>query len=361
MNRENHVERDLKGSYLWVNREGICGEKYEELMLEKQRISNLIAFYETETGGEEWFVYRLESKKSFLECLGNHRMCCSQMEAFIKSLIQVMEVVDTYLLEPSNLVLEMPFIFEDGDVWEYIYIPGYKIDFWKQMEKLSEEWLNYVDYGDEKAVLWAYTFYEKVHSQGCSLEMLQDILQLEKNMQPVYENIVQEDLTTYSNVKNPVSSKKFGWFSRFKEKAEVKLKSSKRREEREISDFFSKKNHLEDTSPSLEIPAFAESNDMNVLTLIPVGENEHSVLRLNEMPALLGRAKSEVDIWLEYPGISRIHARFEEVDSKVKIVDMNSSNGTYRNGQRLKPGDAYDLYSGDIIKLADLEFICQWC
>ena len=32
MNREYHIENDLKGNYLWVDREGTCGEKFEEVI-----------------------------------------------------------------------------------------------------------------------------------------------------------------------------------------------------------------------------------------------------------------------------------------------------------------------------------------
>ena len=45
----------------------------------------------------------------------------------------------------------------------------------------------------------------------------------------------------------------------------------------------------------------------------------------------------------------------------MKIIDMNSSNGTCRNGECLESGKACILHAGDILKLADLEFICQWC
>ena len=109
----------------------------------------------------------IRDRASYLETLAGGRMDCGHIEYFMKSFIRLMGTVDEYLLEPSNLVIEMAYIFGDGANWEFVYIPGYGEDFWRQMEKLSEEWLNYVDYSNEKAVLWAYTFYQKVH--GLSL------------------------------------------------------------------------------------------------------------------------------------------------------------------------------------------------
>ena len=113
---------------------------------------------------------------------------------FIQSLVRLMGTVDEYLLDPSNLVVEMAYIFGAGSEWAYVYIPGYGEDFWRQMEKLSEEWLNYVDYSNEKAVLWAYTFYQKVHGENCSAEELMDILAMECLLPEPNAAVVQEEI-----------------------------------------------------------------------------------------------------------------------------------------------------------------------
>ena len=83
MNREYHVEKDLKGQYLWIDREGIWGEAYEENILRKQKITGLIPFYETENMGEVHLVYSLEYRKNFIGTFKNGRMKCLQMECLI--------------------------------------------------------------------------------------------------------------------------------------------------------------------------------------------------------------------------------------------------------------------------------------
>ena len=187
MKREHHIEKDLKGQYLWINREDVRGEIYEENIMRKQKISRLLPFYEVENMGEVHLVYSLEYRKNFVNALKNGRMQCQQMESLIKSIVQLMQMMDEYLLDPSNLAMEMEYIYENSENWDFIYIPGYQEDFWKQMEKLSETWLNCVDYSDEKAVLWAYTFYEKVHGNMCSVEMFDDILKIEKPVLTIEE------------------------------------------------------------------------------------------------------------------------------------------------------------------------------
>jgi len=51
--------------------------------------------------------------------------------------------------------------------------------------------------------------------------------------------------------------------------------------------------------------------------------------------------------------ISRQHARIERVDDVFFIVDLNSSNGTMVNGQRIT---RHELKEGDVITLGDVEF-----
>lgn len=53
-------------------------------------------------------------------------------------------------------------------------------------------------------------------------------------------------------------------------------------------------------------------------------------------------------------GLSRRHAAFVRYRGYVHIMDLGSMNGTFVNGERLQPFDAYALTSGDQINLANL-------
>lgn len=49
--------------------------------------------------------------------------------------------------------------------------------------------------------------------------------------------------------------------------------------------------------------------------------------------------------------VSRIHARLVVQGEQLAIEDMGSTNGTYVNGQRLRPGERCPLRGGDWIAL----------
>ena len=57
MNREHCRSRDLKNTYLWVNREGHYGERYEEILLRRQSIPGLLCFYEIEENDEKGLMW----------------------------------------------------------------------------------------------------------------------------------------------------------------------------------------------------------------------------------------------------------------------------------------------------------------
>jgi hypothetical protein len=56
-------------------------------------------------------------------------------------------------------------------------------------------------------------------------------------------------------------------------------------------------------------------------------------------------------------GVSRRHAMIRAVENGYVIVDLNSSNGTWLNGQILIPTQQYDLPSGAAVQLAHLKLV----
>ena len=56
-------------------------------------------------------------------------------------------------------------------------------------------------------------------------------------------------------------------------------------------------------------------------------------------------------------GVSRRHARIRQTERGVFIEDLGSTNGTYVNGQRLRPFAPYPIGVGDVVELGSLKLI----
>ena len=54
-------------------------------------------------------------------------------------------------------------------------------------------------------------------------------------------------------------------------------------------------------------------------------------------------------------GVSRLHAVVKRDASRIFVMDLGSSNGTYLNGRRLNPHMEEDLKHGDVVALGKLK------
>ncbi len=91
-------------------------------------------------------------------------------------------------------------------------------------------------------------------------------------------------------------------------------------------------------------------------TLVRKSNNENCVI---DKPYFsIGKDSLHVNFCIkDNSSISRQHATIETNNGITSIKDNNSTNGTFVNNVRLIPGQAQIIQNGDIIKLANEEFI----
>lgn len=53
-------------------------------------------------------------------------------------------------------------------------------------------------------------------------------------------------------------------------------------------------------------------------------------------------------------GVSRRHLKISPTETDLFMIDLNSTNGTRKNGRFVQPNNPYSLYNGDILELGDL-------
>jgi hypothetical protein len=73
----------------------------------------------------------------------------------------------------------------------------------------------------------------------------------------------------------------------------------------------------------------------------------------------IGRGEGN-DIKIDDLNISRFHAEFHAKDETLEVVDLGSTNGTFRNGERLTPHKSYPLVSGDEVAIGSTKFVLSW-
>jgi pSer/pThr/pTyr-binding forkhead associated (FHA) protein len=96
----------------------------------------------------------------------------------------------------------------------------------------------------------------------------------------------------------------------------------------------------QDESPSAFIPL--------KLLVHPSGP----VLELTRSDMLMGR-HSEADVRLPLPDVSRRHCRFLFSDNSWHVLDLDSLNGVFVNGERVQHASLRD---GDVVTIGSLRF-----
>lgn len=79
-------------------------------------------------------------------------------------------------------------------------------------------------------------------------------------------------------------------------------------------------------------------------------------IELSKFPYTVGKMIGCVDCVLEDDSVSRIHARFEKEGDTIRLIDMNSTNGTYKNGLRMQPQESVEIEPGDEIRFGNLNY-----
>ena len=80
-------------------------------------------------------------------------------------------------------------------------------------------------------------------------------------------------------------------------------------------------------------------------------------ITLIDCPFYIGTVKNKMNYSLSCPVISRYHAKVEKTEGIYYIIDLNSTNGTFVNGRRLKAQEPNVLIAGDKVAFANIGFI----
>ncbi len=82
-------------------------------------------------------------------------------------------------------------------------------------------------------------------------------------------------------------------------------------------------------------------------------------IALDRFPVTIGKMAGCVDYVLPDDSVSRIHARIEREDNRILLTDMNSTNGTFKNGLRIEPGETVEIEPGDELRFGKLNYCCR--
>lgn len=359
-------------------------KRYQYCILSRGGIKGLLPGSLRYINGSAYLYYDISSMQNVAQLYGNHCVPRKWLEDFLWSMRQVRQELGRFLLDSKNILWYPEHIFQDleNNVFSFLYLPYYEGEsgFLKLMEFLVER----IDYEDEALVNCVYHMYEQLERNGevyLQAQIYEDAKCLEERKPQ--ENMAgsglcarpeMEETTVRETAAEETGQAAAGELQNNKEAApEEKTKperksillgifDGKKKRGREQREDYRQIMHRE-----MEGYAVAETTDYEEETYgrtVFVEEKavreqcahrlltaQGKLLAVLDKPLLsIGKKKGEVDVVLEDVSVSRIHARIITEKDEVYLEDLNSTNGTFKNGLRMQPYEKRRLEEGDEIK-----------
>lgn len=155
--RHNLLEHELI-----LKEKDISSSSYKICMLERNNIPGLLNVKVVLVDEFVEFKYRISNKSSLVNQVNERKIQYHGLEAIRKSLVNITEYLEEYLLDVEDLMLKPEYIFLEPETWEvcYCYLPGWKCDAIKEIRSLMEYLVKEMDHIDDKVIKLGYEMYD---------------------------------------------------------------------------------------------------------------------------------------------------------------------------------------------------------
>lgn len=406
-------KRELNHSYMVIRCE-TCNvrENYAYRMITQNRIGRLLQCSRRQLDGEDFFYYDISSRQPLERLYEERKLDVESLRRILYAIDAIQADLGEYLLDEQGLMLEAEAIFADVETEElYFCFDPERRSAEQRYIRLADFFLGHVDHGEEHAVNIAYQFYKMSKADYFVLPAFLPFLEKEfsawraekgglaadvreeyreradaeedgageyvRTQEQKSEAVLWEALQDADGQQEPEEKKK-GWLHRIFGKRRGKNGHRKRKLPEWKRAHPSKKAAEEksgeaDWTPSIwDSYAGQEAFGQNGETVyfsdldkpkkrsggIPclTEEDGDRQFLLEDLPLTVGKLKGKVSITLADSSVSRIHARFEDMEGVISVLDLNSRNGTLVNGRKLEPNESAALSEGDLVQFGRERF-----
>lgn len=347
--------------------------RYQYQILTTRKLDGLLPVNMHVANGECGLYYEISSKQSLPKWLLKEKIGREWMEKFILSLQTVLWSMEQYLLDNRNLIVDPEYIFQDMETEKifFLYMP-YVVETDKNDISVFLSFLvENVDTAEEDTVTVLYDIFSKweVMQEQFTIETFlqlwksgmenrcnrlagdgtDETLQVAPATVTMSAVPVEEDEDIYIK-KRDLGEFFFGKSKKLKVAESVKgFPDNSAEEIEEQKPVFA--GEIQEKTTYMEIKQEEQERK-----LYGNGKQNRKVISLTNLPIVIGKKGEKVDVTLSDASISRMHARLTEEEGQVYLEDLNATNGTFKNGVRLKPYERVELDREDEVKLGKMSF-----
>lgn len=372
-------------------------KRYQYCILSRGGIKGLLPCSLRYIDGLAYLYYDISSRQNVSQLFHSRTITRAWVSDFMWSFRQTQQELGRFLLDIGNIIWYPEHIFQEleSNIFSFTYIPYYGGE--ESFIKLIEFWVEHIDYDDEVLVDCVYHMYEQLERNGAvylQARIFEDVKCLEeKNLKEIKENThfvekdvkeaEKEEVDVPDSDKKQLNDRKDSPISQMEGKAkadhmppaescEIEEKTGKkgifsifenrRNRSRKLREEYSVTMHQEMSGYAVAEDVTYDTEDYGRTVFMEDKQDSMEKIHglytpegrllasVDKSTMSIGKKKEEVDCVLEDASVSRIHARITDDKGDIYLEDLNSTNGTFKNGLRMQPYEKRKLETGDEIK-----------
>lgn len=366
-------------------------KRYQYCILSRGGIKGLLPCSLRYINGLAYLYYDISSKQSIVQLFGNKFITRDWLRDFMWSFQQIQQELDRFLLDGHNIIWYPEQVFQDLDscVFSFMYVPYHERE--NGLMELVDFWVEHIDYEDETLVEFVYHVHDQLEKSGetyLQSQIFKDAEVLEQRLigapdEPAAERS-GEQIPVESIQLSASGEEKKGIFSIFegKKRKNKEARESYRQAMQEAmsgrlvadetsygysevinGDSMQRRQEMGGTECDHQEDEYGrtiyiETRVDPAAVIHYLYSPEGKLLASLETSSLsIGKKKGEADLVLNDLSVSRLHARIVKEGSEIYLEDLNSTNGTFKNGLRLNPYERRKLETEDEIKCGNVTLV----
>ncbi len=340
-------------------------KRYQYCMISRGGIKGLLPCSLRYIDGNAYLYYDITSRQNIAQLFDKKVMTRKWLTDFLWSMRRVRMEMSRFLLEEGNIVWFPGHIYQDLEKndFHFIYIPYCRED--TGFRELMEYLIEHVDYQDEEMAEYLYKAYEQYETAGevyLQSKFYEDAECLRVPQAPVIRDPEETKQQLPAQEREPQEMPKAEENRNYPEKKGLfSLWENRRKKEKQERENYSRNLQLTMSGYAVAEETTYEDDDMGKTVYMEaqpetkeirhrlMTEEGKLLVSLEQDTYTIGKKRGEADLVLEDPLVSRLHARIVKEPDGYYLEDMNSTNGTLKNGLRMQPYEKKKLEEGDEI------------
>ena len=366
---------------------------YKLQMLLRNHIDGIMPMKIEHVNNQSSIHYNISSKTRLPDLYARKQMSGKELYSFIKDVKVLAEKMNEYLLDINSIVFDAELIYFNRQTgkYEFCYIPRLQGDFQISIRDLFDKLLEYINHNDKEAVMIAYSIQQLTIGVDftlqdllkCAYENIRELNQKnqenkgkaaeqtrEKNVERAKGNMVTKGS---EEMFSPSSEKKKG-IREILQQLFRKKEKYKTYDEMEGDGYFDEEESMviaEDMEPynqGEEFQPFEREERTMILTvseavkpivLTAMGTETPIKIKPITFPYIIGKSSCSCDFCIDSAVVSRVHMRILEELGEFLVEDLNSTNGTFINGEKIEGHKPQPIVEGDKVTIANIDFIVE--